>query len=164
MKIRDAETCDIPALTDLYNYYIRETAITFDIEPFSIAERTDWFNHYNHNGRHRLLVAESEGELLGYASSSPFRPKKAFETSVETSIYLLPKASGKQIGKQLYARLFEVLAPADVHRAYAGITVPNDISLAMHTRFGFIKRGVFREVGRKFGIYHDVEWWEKNLS
>jgi len=164
MRIREAKESDVPALTDLYNYYIENTAITFDIVPFTIEERTEWFKHYNQNERHRLLIAENEYTLIGYASSSPFRPKEAYQTSVETSIYLLPNEFGSRIGSKLYSCLFESLSTVDVHRAYAGITVPNDASLAIHAKFGFIKTGIFKEVGRKFGSYHDVEWWEKKIK
>lgn len=163
MKIREAVENDIPALTDLYNYYIENTVITFDMEPFSIEERAKWFHHYNHNERHRLLVAERNSQLLGYASSSSFHQKKAYETSVETSVYLLPGEHGQGIGTVLYSALFDLLATADVKKAYAGITVPNNASLALHRSFKFQRAGVFKEVGRKFGVYHDVEWWEKTL-
>lgn len=164
MKIRAAIEKDIPALTELYNHYIKHTVITFDIEPWSIEERTSWFHHYNRNERHRLLVAERDQQILGYASSSSFHPKKAYETSVETSIYLLPEEAGNGTGTNLYNALFELLATADVKKAYAGITVPNDASIALHKKFQFSRAGVFTEVGRKFGAYHDVEWWEKHLS
>lgn len=164
MKIREAIESDIPALTHLYNYYIQNTVITFDIEPFTIEERTDWFLHYNRNERHRLLVAEEDQQLLGYATSSSFHPKKAYETSVETSIYLVKGDDGKGVGTKLYASLFDHLATADVKKAYAGITVPNDASIALHRKFKFIKAGVYTEVGRKFGQYHNVEWWEKHLK
>jgi phosphinothricin acetyltransferase len=163
-EIRMAQEKDLPALTDLYNYYIKNTAITFDLELYSVQQRREWFDHYNTNERHRLLVAVTQNEILGYASSSRFRPKEAYQTSVETSIYLLPDKTGKKVGTALYARLFEELAKADVHRAYAGITVPNPVSFAFHSKFGFQAIATYHEVGRKFGVYHDVRWLEKKLE
>jgi phosphinothricin acetyltransferase len=158
---------DLTALTDIYNHYVRETPITFDITPVTPGERRPWLLSHPEDGPHRLLVARvpgSTGSILGYATSSPFRPKAAYTTSVETSIYLAPDAGGRGIGTLLYGRLFELLTTEDVHRAYAGITVPNEASVRIHENFGFRRIGVYEEVGRKFGSYHDVAWFEKRLD
>ncbi|MFE4105575.1 GNAT family N-acetyltransferase [Almyronema epifaneia] len=163
LLIRRPKTADIAALTDLYNHYIHTTTITFDIAPFTVEQRTQWFNHYRETGRHQLFIAELAGEVVGYASSSQLRSKAAYDTSVETSVYLNPKAHGQGIGTQLYHTLLSALATEDVHRAYAGITLPNPASIALHQKFGFKSVGVYREVGRKFGRYWDVEWFEKAL-
>jgi phosphinothricin acetyltransferase len=161
--IRAAVQSDLAALTALYNHYIQHTAITFDTEPWTLEQRAAWLSHYAESGRHRLLIAESEGKLLGYASSSPFRPKAAYDTSVETSVYVSPEAHGHGIGTALYTRLFEILSHEDVHRAIAGITLPNEKSLALHTKFGFVETGRMTEVGRKFNQYWDVAWMEKDV-
>ena len=158
---------DLPALTDIYNHYVRETAITFDVTPLTPGERRAWLLSHPEDGPHRLMVArtpESGGRVLGYATSSAFRPKAAYATSVETSIYLVPDAGGQGIGTLLYKQLFELLATEDVHRAYAGVALPNDASVRIHERFGFRQIGLYEEVGRKFGKYHDVAWFEKRLS
>ncbi|MGB7250743.1 MAG: N-acetyltransferase family protein [Phormidesmis sp.] len=163
--IRDFCSADIEELTYLYNRYISETSITFDLHPYTVAQRqADWMDHYAPSGRHRLLVAEQGGQLLGYATSSQFRTKAAYDTSVETSIYLWPEKRQRGVGTQLYTALFAALAKEDVHRAYAGITLPNDASIAIHRKFGFEQMGVFREVGRKFGRYWDVAWFEKEIA
>ncbi len=154
--IRPAELADVPALTDLYNHYIRTGVATFDIEPMSLEARTAWFSHYTTTGRHRLLVAHHDQVLLGYASTSPFAVKAAYETSVEVSVYLAPNQGGRGIGTALYDALFASVAGEDIHRGYAGITLPNPGSVALHERFGFTPVGIYREVGRKFGVYHDV--------
>ena len=121
-------------------------------------------------GRHQLFVAAEQddqgirAEPVGYASSSPFRPKAAYDTSVETSVYVAPEWTGRGVGRKLYERLFAALAAEDVHRAYAGITIPNPGSIALHERFGFTLIGVFTHAGRKFGRYWDVAWYEKHLG
>jgi phosphinothricin acetyltransferase len=163
VNIRLPRADDLAALTDLYNYYVETTPITFDIGRFTPEQRRDWFDHYAPKGRHRLLVAESDGRVVGYATSSPFRAKAAYDPSVETTIYLAPEQVGRGVGSRLYAALFESLAGEDVHRAYAGVTLPNEASLALHRRFGFRSLGVYQEVGRKFGRYWSVEWLEKAL-
>ena len=161
-SIRGATEGDLPALTELYNHYIAHTSITFDTEIYTVETRREWFSHYSDSGRHRLLVAEGiDGNLLGYASSSKFRPKAAYDTSVETSVYVAESAHGLGVGTALYAALFAILSTEDVHRAVAGVTIPNEKSLALHTKFGFRQVGVMTEVGRKFDRYWDVMWLEK---
>jgi len=161
MSVRSAVADDVAALTEIYNHYVAETAITFDLVPWSVDERRRWFDHYASEGRHRLLVADLDGELVGYATSSRFRDKAAYETSVEATVYCRADLGGHGIGTALYRQLFAVLADEDVHRVYAGITLPNEASVALHRRFGFTEIGIYREVGRKFGRYWDVLWLER---
>jgi phosphinothricin acetyltransferase len=163
-NIRLGRASDLERLAEIYNYYVMNTPITFDLEPFSVAERCEWFRHYSASGPHRLLIAEADGLVVGYVTSSRFRPKAAYETSVETSIYLAPEATGRGVGTDLYTALFAALAEEDLHRAYAGVTLPNPASVALHRKVGFRSIGVYREVGRKFGKYWDVEWFEKPLD
>jgi len=166
-QVSPGEEGDLAALTELYNHYVRETAITFDVTPLTPDERRPWLLSHPEDGPHRLLVAREAGspeKILGYATSGPFRPKAAYATSVETSVYLAPDAGGRGIGTLLYKQLFEALEGEDVHRAYAGIALPNEASIRLHRRFGFEEIGVYGEVGRKFGAYHDVAWFEKRLS
>ncbi|WP_237554860.1 MULTISPECIES: GNAT family N-acetyltransferase [unclassified Streptomyces] len=167
VQVSPGKEADLGALTDIYNHYIRETAVTFDVTPVTPDERRPWLLSHPEDGPHRLLVARapgSGGQVLGYATSSPFRPRASYATSVETSIYLARGAGGRGIGTLLYTRLFEALRGVDVHRAYAGVTLPNAASVRIHCRFGFRQVGVYEEVGRKFGIYHDVAWFEKPLD
>jgi phosphinothricin acetyltransferase len=164
--IRSAIRGDLPRLTELYNYYVVHTPITFDREPYSVEQRETWFSQFGATGRHRLLVAEEDGRILGYAGTTRFRPKAAYETTVETTIYCAQQAIGKGIGSRLYGALFQALQDEDIHRIVAGYTLPNPASAALHERFGFRPVGIFSENGRKFGRYWDVCWTERpvNLS
>ena len=163
-RIRTATLADLPRLTDIYNHYVRETPITFDIEEWSVERRrTDWFEHYAESGRHQLLVAIAGDEICGYASASQFRPKEA-DTTVEISAYLAPQFTGQGLGRALYDTLFARLDGEDVHRALAGITLPNPASLALHGHFGFTQAAHFTENGRKLGRYWDVVWLEKKMG
>ncbi|MFF1694643.1 GNAT family N-acetyltransferase [Streptomyces sp. NPDC058257] len=198
VQVRPGTEADLWALTDIYNHYVRETAITFDTAAFLPEERRPWLLSHPVDGPHRLLVAQerdsgpspgpsrprpspglsspgpsrpglsspgpSPGLILGYATSSPFRTKPAYATSVEVSVYCAPDAAGRGIGTLLYKTLFEALEGEDLHRAYAGIAQPNDASGRLHERFGFRHVGTYREVGRKFGRYWDVAWYERPLG
>jgi phosphinothricin acetyltransferase len=164
-EIRAAASSDLNRLVEIYNHYVLETHITFDTEPFAVAERIQWFNQFATSGRYRLLVAETEAGIVGYASSTYFKPRAAYNTSVETTIYMDPEHLGQGIGGLLYATLVdELLAEESVHRAYAGIALPNDGSLALHRRLGFRHVGSYHEVGFKFDKFWDVDWFEKDVS
>lgn len=161
--IRRATPRDLAVLTDLYNHYVTTTAITFDVEPYTPETRRPWLESFAPGGRHQLFVAEEEGRVVGYAGTRGFRDKRAYENSVETSVYLAPGATGRGLGAALYERLFAAIADSDAHRAIAGITLPNDASVALHVRFGFREVGVMHEVGRKFDRWWDVLWMERAL-
>jgi 2-haloacid dehalogenase len=163
VEVRPGRRTDLPALTELYNHYVRESVATFDVEPWTVEARGLWFDHYSDVGRHRLLVAVDGDALLGYATSSIFRTRAAYEPSVETTVYLDPGAAGRGIGSMLYQRLFTDLQSEDVHRAFAGIALPNPASVALHRRFGFTDIGTFGEVGRKNGQWWDVLWMQRPL-
>jgi len=164
LQVRPATGDDLEAVNDIYNHYVAESHITFDVEPVSMEQRREWFTHYGPAGRHRLFVAEDGGRVVGFASSSRFRPKPGYLTSVETSVYLEPDATGRGAGSRLYESLFKSLEGEDVHRAYAGIALPNPASIALHEKFGFKRVAHFTEQGRKFGRYWDVAWFEKPLE
>jgi phosphinothricin acetyltransferase len=161
--IRPANSEDLPRLTVIYNHYIVNTPITFDLEPYTVERRLPWFEQFAITGRHRLLVAEADGLVIGYAGTTRFRAKPAYDTTVETTIYLSSEAAGKGIGSMLYGALFNSLANEDIHRIVAGYTMPNPASKALHDRFGFQLVGIFHENGRKFGRYWDVAWSERPL-
>jgi phosphinothricin acetyltransferase len=164
VHVRPCTESDLESLNGIYNLYVKETHFTFDVELITIEARREWFSHYSMSGRYRLLVGVSDGKVVGFAFSSRFRPKPAYETSVETTIYLAPGAVGQGAGSTLYTELFRSLENEDVHRAYAGVSLPNPPSIALHERFGFKRVAHFTEQGRKFGRYWDVAWYEKPLG
>jgi phosphinothricin acetyltransferase len=163
MTIRRAALDDLPRLTEIYNHYVRETAITFDVDEYTVEKRRPWLEQHGGTGRHQLVVAEQDGQVVGYAGTGTFRAKRAYDTSVEMTIYVAHDATSRGIGTALYLDLLPRLATEDVHRALAGITLPNPASLALHARFGFRQVAHFTENGRKFGRYWDVVWMEKDI-
>jgi phosphinothricin acetyltransferase len=163
VAIRRALDDDLARITEIYNHYVVKTPITFDLEPFTIEARREWFAQFAEGGRHRIIVAEDATGVLGYSASHQFRTKAAYDTTVETTIYCAPEATGRGLGTLLYGALFELLRGEDIEMAIAGITMPNDASVALHARFGFVRAGLMHAVGRKFGHYWDVAWYERPM-
>lgn len=163
MEIRLATEGDLEQLNKLYNHYVRTSACTFDIEEISLGRRYEWFKQFREEGPHRIFAACEESRLIGYAYSSRLMERKAYETSIGVSVYIAEDHHGQGIGRGLYRVLFDAIAGEDIHRAYAGITVPNPASFALHESFGFRQVAYFTEQGRKFDKYWDVAWFEKEL-
>ena len=162
--VRPATAADLERIDAIYNHYVVHSHATFEIEPVTAAAREEWASHYSDSGRHRLLVATDDGEVLGYATSSPYHPRAAYETSVELSVYVDPAATGRGLGARLYGALIPILEREDLHRAYGGVALPNPASMALHERFGFREVARYSEQGRKFGRYWDVAWVERPLG
>jgi 2-haloacid dehalogenase len=155
VDVRPARLGDLDQLTAIYNHYVTNTAATFDIETFTPERRRPWFDHYSDRGPHRLLVATRDDRVIGYATSSQWRVKPAYDTSIETTVYLHPDEAGRGVGSLLYQQLFAELRVENLHRAYAAIAQPNPASVALHRRFGFEDVGTMHEGGRKHG-----QWWD----
>jgi phosphinothricin acetyltransferase len=165
LQIRPAIPSDLTDLVRIYNYYVANTHVTFDTKPFVTEERRSWLEDFGGSGPYRLLVAEVGSEVAGYTSSTRFRPKQAYRTSVETTVYLDPRHIGRGLGRKLYGALLDLLADErQVHRAYGAVALPNPGSVALHERLGFQLVGTFKEVGHKFERFWDVSWYERNLS
>jgi phosphinothricin acetyltransferase len=161
--MRAARLDDLPRLTEIYNHYVLHSPATFDLEPKTVDQRREWLAQFAETGRHRLLVAEADGVILGYAGTMRWRPKPAYDTTVETSIYCAPESVGRGVGGKLYAALFDAIAGENIHRIVAGYVPPNPASATLHERFGFRPIGAFSEVGYKFGRYWDVCWVQRRV-
>lgn len=163
VHVRAATESDLPRLTEIYNHYVTETATTFDVETFTVEQRREWFGHYGTTGRYRMLVADFEGDVVGYTTSSRFHPRAAYDTTVESTILSAPERIGSGLGGPLYEALFRELANEDVHSVMALVVVPNAGSERLHERMGFRHVGTMHEVGRKFGRYWDVAYYQRVL-
>lgn len=163
-NIRRACETDLPALLAIYNYYVANTHITFDLAPRTLADRRQWLSQFAVTGRYQCFVAEEHGNFVGWTCSSRFRDRAAYDTSVETTVYLAPQKAGRGIGSALYNALFNALAREDVHRAYGAIATPNPPSIGLHEKFGFERVAGYREVGRKFDRFWDVDVYERAVA
>lgn len=113
---------------------------------------------------HPWLVAERDGEVVGFAYGCPHGERAAYRWSVDVSIYLAAAHVGQGIGRALYEELFERLRAQRIRMACAGVTLPNPASVALHERLGFAPVGVYREIGWKDGAWRDVGWYQLELA
>ncbi|MDX1460107.1 MAG: GNAT family N-acetyltransferase [Xanthomonadales bacterium] len=164
VSIEHARDGDLPAILGILNHYIQNDHCTFDTEPWSVAQKQAWFDAHDSAGPYQLLVAREGSEVLAYVHSDRWRPKKAYNVTVETTVYVAPFAHGRGLGQRLMETLFESIHGNGLHSAVAGVTQPNAASDALHLKLGFEKVGTFREVGYKFGQFHDVTWYRKALG
>jgi L-amino acid N-acyltransferase YncA len=161
MLIRPALATDAVAMLAIYAPIVSETAISFEVEPPTLEEFEGRIAKYSEGWA--WLVAEQDGELLGYAYGSSHRERLAYKWSTETSAYVHRSARGQGVGKLLYQALLPELAARGYCNAYAGIALPNAASVALHESVGFRAIGCFPAVGRKFGKWRDVGWYHRNL-
>jgi len=143
VEIRRAGPGDVAALTAIYNHYVRETAITLDTVERDAAGAKAWFGGFSDAGRYQCFVAARAGQAIGWASSHRYNDRAGYDTTVLASIYLAPDAYGQGLGRRLYDALFRALAGQDVHRLFAGITLPNPASVALHRALGFEPAGIY---------------------
>jgi L-amino acid N-acyltransferase YncA len=160
--IRLATSRDAPGVQAIYAPVVRETAISFELEPPTVddmgkrirevVERMPW------------LVCEHRGEILGYAYASLHRVRAAYQWSADVSVYIDARARRSGVGRGLYRSLLALLVLQGFYQAYAGITLPNPASVGLHESLGFEPVGVYRAVGYKLGAWHDVGWWQLTLQ
>ncbi len=161
IEIRPATPADAEAIQRIYAPIVANTAISFEEVPPSvegIAERIA-----STLQTHPYLVAVNDGKVCGYVYASAHRERPAYRYSVDTTVYIAPEARRTGVGLALYRELLPELERRGFHMAFAGITLPNPGSVALHEFVGFKPLGVYREVGFKFGRWHDVGWWQRLL-
>ncbi len=162
MLIRPATPADAAAIQAIYAPIVAETAISFEEITPTVAEMAARIESIS--ASHVYLTAEADGRVLGYAYASQHRPRAAYRTSAEVTVYVDPAAQGRGVGRALYRALLPAAAAKGYHAAFAAITLPNAPSIALHESVGFAYLGVFKQVGRKFGEWRDVGWWQRPLS
>lgn len=161
MRIRDASADDGAACAAIYAPYVRDTAITFELDAPSAAQLTDRIATAQR--RHAWLVAERDGRVVGYAYGGEFKTRAAYRWSCEVSVYLVPGLRRTGAGGALYGALFDRLTARGYRTAVAGMTLPNDASVGMHRALGFESVGTFRHIGWKFNAWHDVAFMQRTL-
>ena len=161
VTVRPAVAQDAAAVADIYAPYVEHTAISFEQIPPRADEMAARIEQCR--SRWQWLVAEADGAVIGYAYGSHHRERAAYRWSVEVSAYVSRDHHRKGVGRTLYDALFAELADKGFCNAFAGVTLPNDASVKLHTSMGFEPIGTFRSIGWKFGRWHDVAWFQRQL-
>lgn len=160
--IREVCLKDAKQICHIYNYYIKETDITFEEEVLAVSDMerriTDVTSSYP------WFVYEEDGRILGYAYATRWKSRAAYKYSVESTIYVDRDTYKKGIGSKLYRKLIEELKEQGIHSIIGGVALPNEKSCALHEKLGFKKVAQFPEVGFKFGKWIDVGYWQLNLQ
>ncbi len=162
--IRNATQADSNEISDIYNYYIINTYSTFETEPVSPSEIATRINQVQEEFKLPWLVLEEEGKVTGYTYATQWKIRAAYKRTVETTVYIDHQSCGRGLGSQLYIALIERLNQSDHHSLLGGIALPNDVSIALHEKLGYIKVGQLKEVGYKLNRWVDVGYWELLLK
>ncbi|HKO38294.1 MAG TPA: GNAT family N-acetyltransferase [Solirubrobacterales bacterium] len=163
LRIRDADPArDAAACAAIYAPHVEGSAVSFEESAPDAAEMAARIERYG--ASHVWLVAEREGEVVGYAYATAFNERHAYRWSTSVSVYVAEEASGQGVGRALYGALFDRLRERGFRMACAGITLPNAASEALHERLGFELVGVNREIGWKDGAWRDVGWYQLELA
>lgn len=163
MEISLAKNKDLNGINDIYNYYISNTAYTFDINQRTIEEKKEWFHQFKNSKTSICLVGYENDELVGFVCSTKFREKEAYNQSLETSVYISEKFKGRGFGKKLMFELITRLKSTNIKNLYALITYPNKASINLHKTLNFKKVGTLNKVGYKFKKYWSVHIYELML-
>lgn len=161
--IRAATEGDLEQINAIYNHYVERSHATFDLEPTGMEYRRAWFAE-RQGARHHVFAAVNDEEILGYTAAGRYRQRAAYDTTVESSVYVVRGLQGHGLGRALYRVLLEAIDASDVHRIVAGVALPNPASVALHLEFGFRRVAHFSEQGHKFGRYWDVDWYEREVG
>lgn len=162
--IREATPADAAAICDIYNPYIEYTTISFEEQPVSVADMAERIASTQAQGLPWLVAEAEDGELFGYAYASRWRARPAYRHSAEASIYLRQATVGQGLGKLLYRELLQRLTALGLRTVIGGVAQPNPASDALHRALGFKQVALFEQVGRKFGCWLDVAYWQLSLT
>jgi phosphinothricin acetyltransferase len=157
--IREAKISDLNAITEIYNEVIRTTTASFDTEPKTEDEQKAWFD--SHGPRHPILIAESNGVIVGWASLSKWSDRGAYSDTAVISLHVKQEFRGKGIGRKLMGAIISEGKRVGLHTVIARIAEGNYVSIHLAESVGFRHIGVMKEVGRKFGKLLDVYLMQK---
>lgn len=161
--IRDADPArDAAACAAIYAPHVEGSAVSFEEQAPSAEELAARIERTL--ATHPWLVAEREGRVVGYAYATTYNERPAYRWSASVSVYVASEFRGHGVGRALYTALFERLRERGFRMACAGITLPNEASVALHESLGFEQVGFNRHIGWKHGAWRDVGWWQLELT
>ncbi len=162
MRVRLATMDDAEAIRAIYNPEVLESTVTFDLVPRTLVDQQQWLDE--HSGAHPAVVAEVDGVIAGYGSLSEYKPRPAYRTSVEDSVYVHRDYQGEGVGRLLLSSLVGLAVDHGFHAVFGRIVGGHEASISLHAGCGFDTIGTEREVGRKFGQWLDVVIMQKLLT
>ena len=160
--IRQVSIEDADKIAEIYNYFIESTIATFEEQLIDVEEMKKKILGVIQ--KFPWIVYENNGQIMGYAYAGIWKNRSAYKHSVEITVYLNQKITSNGIGSKLYYELIKQLKELGVHVVIGGISLPNEISVALHEKFGFKKVAHFKEVGYKFNKWVDVGYWQLTIS
>ena len=160
--VRDATVEDAAACAGIYAPYVRDTVVSFEVEPPTAGGMTARIEAAL--ARHAWLVLEDDGRVVGYAYGGPFNPRAAYDWSTSVSVYTETGRRRTGAGRALYTALLDRLAARGFRTALAGVALPNEAIVGLHTAMGFEPVGTYRRIGWKLGRWHDVTWFQRPLG
>ena len=161
VDIRRANLADAEAIRQIYNIEVTGSTATLDLVPRTPEEQASWM--VAHSGVYPVIVADEGGQVVGFASLSPYRPRPGYATAVEDSIYVAAQHRGKGVGRQLLSEAVIMARTHGFHSIVARVSATQQASVALHEACGFDLIGVEREIGRKFGRWVDVALLQRLL-
>lgn len=163
VEIREIKAIDVATVVEIYNYYVESTSISFEEDPVTTDMMAQRIDEVLNTGL-PWVVAEIEGNVVGYAYASKWKPRSAYRFTVELSVYIKHGVTGQGVGTALYSELLSVLAGKGFKNAIGVIALPNLSSIRLHERLGFRKVGEFSNIGFKFGAKKSVGYWQFELN
>jgi phosphinothricin acetyltransferase len=160
--LRDVKISDAGRITEIYNYYIENTVVTFDEEKITVKETEQKIAGILKKD-YPYIVYEEAGRVVGYAYLNTWRPQSAYRFTLETSVYLDAGFTGKGLGSILYQELIDRAQKMNIHSLIGVLAIPNEASRKLHEKFGFQVAGTFKETGYKFDRLIDVEYWQRKF-
>ncbi len=160
--IRQVSIEDADKIAEIYNYFIESTIATFEEQLIDVEEMKKRILGVIQ--KFPWIVYENNRQIMGYAYAGIWKNRSAYKHSVEITVYLNQKITSNGIGSKLYYELIKQLKELGVHVVIGGISLPNEISVALHEKFGFKKVAHFKEVGYKFNKWVDVGYWQLTIS
>jgi phosphinothricin acetyltransferase len=161
VSVRLARPGDAEAIRSIYNLEVTESTVTFDLVPRTLADQRAWLAQ--HDGVHPAVVAELDGEVVGFGSLGPYRSRPAYATTVEDSVYVAREHRGRGCGRAILGELARLGTVHGFHAVMARIVGGHEASIRLHQACGFELVGTEREVGRKFGRWLDVVLMQRLL-
>ncbi len=161
--LRLATADDLPAINDIYNYYVERSTCTYQLVPETLADRQAWFAEHPPE-KYPVTVAEHAGTVIGWGSLSKFRPRAAYAPTVEASVYIHHEHHRRGLGRLLLLDLIERARAAGFHSLIGGASADQTASLALQDSLGFMRVAHFKEVGYKFGQWLDVIYSQLMLT